>query len=81
MANIRFIGLGDMGQVIIPRLIESGHKIVGWNRTPEKSEKLESNGMGLARTPAEAGEEDVVLVWGWIGKGSLEEAGYEVYPD
>ena len=27
MANIGFIGLGDMGQVIIPRLIESGHNI------------------------------------------------------
>ena len=39
------IGLGDMGQVIIPRLIESGHKVVGWNRTP-----------GKWRTPAEACE-------------------------
>ena len=26
-------------------------------------------------------DEDIVLVWGWIGKGSLKEAGYEVYPD
>ncbi len=56
MANIGFIGLGDMGQVIIPRLIESGHKVVGWNRTPGKSDNLESIGMGLARTPAEACE-------------------------
>ena len=56
MINIGFIGLGDMGQVIIPRLIESGHKVVGWNRTPGKSDNLESIGMELARTPAEACE-------------------------
>ena len=62
MANIGFIGLGDMGQVIIPRLIESGHKVVGWNRTPGKSDNLESIGMGLARTPAAEACEGAQLV-------------------
>lgn len=27
------------------------------------------------------GEEDVILVWGWSGAGSLEAAGYEVPPE
>lgn len=27
------------------------------------------------------GDEDVVLVWGWNGCGSLEDSGYEVDPD
>jgi len=26
-------------------------------------------------------DEYVILVWGWIGKGSLEDAGYEVQPN
>ncbi len=26
-------------------------------------------------------DEDVVLVWGWSGAGSLEASGYEVHPD
>ena len=26
-------------------------------------------------------DKDVVLVWGWIGKGSLEDSGYEVHPN
>lgn len=26
------------------------------------------------------GEEDAVLIWGWIGAGSLEASGYEVAP-
>ena len=24
---------------------------------------------------------DVVLVWGWMGAGSIEASGYEVHPD
>ncbi len=27
------------------------------------------------------GKEDVVLVWGWSGCGSLEESGYEIHPE
>lgn len=27
------------------------------------------------------GDEDVVLVWGWSGAGSLEAAGYEIPPE
>jgi mannose-6-phosphate isomerase-like protein (cupin superfamily) len=25
--------------------------------------------------------EDVVLVWGWMGAGSIEDSGYEVHPE
>jgi mannose-6-phosphate isomerase-like protein (cupin superfamily) len=26
-------------------------------------------------------DEDVVLVWGWMGAGSIEASGYEIHPD
>jgi quercetin dioxygenase-like cupin family protein len=26
-------------------------------------------------------DRDVVLVWGWMGAGSIEDSGYEVHPD
>jgi mannose-6-phosphate isomerase-like protein (cupin superfamily) len=26
-------------------------------------------------------DEDVVLVWGWMGAGSIEDSGYEVAPE
>lgn len=29
---------------------------------------------------ANTSEQDVVLVWGWIGAGSIEDCGYEVLP-
>jgi 3-hydroxyisobutyrate dehydrogenase-like beta-hydroxyacid dehydrogenase len=54
MARIGFIGLGDMGQVIIPRLLEAGHKVVGWNRSLGKEADLVALGMTVAQTPAHA---------------------------
>ena len=62
MSKIGFIGLGDMGQVIVPRLLEAGHTVTGWNRSPGKSKSLEDAGMIIASTPAEAAKNaDIVL--------------------
>ena len=62
MSKIGFIGLGDMGQVIVPRLLEAGHTVTGWNRSPGKSKSLEDAGMMIASTPAEAAKDaDIVL--------------------
>lgn len=54
MARIGFIGLGDMGQVIIPRLLDAGHQVVGWNRSLGKESDLVALGMTVAQTPAHA---------------------------
>jgi len=62
VATVGFIGLGDMGQVIVPRLLDAGHVVRGWNRSPGKSAELEARGMFVAATPAEASREsDIVL--------------------
>lgn len=62
MSKIGFIGLGDMGQVIVPRLLEAGHTVTGWNRSLGKSKGLEDAGMMIASTPAEAAKNaDIVL--------------------
>jgi 3-hydroxyisobutyrate dehydrogenase-like beta-hydroxyacid dehydrogenase len=62
LSKIGFIGLGDMGQVIVPRLLEAGHTVTGWNRSPGKSKSLEDAGMIIASTPAEAAKNaDIVL--------------------
>ena len=49
--RVGFIGLGDMGQAIVPRLLEAGHQVVGWNRTSEKAAPLIDIGMDWADTP------------------------------
>jgi 3-hydroxyisobutyrate dehydrogenase-like beta-hydroxyacid dehydrogenase len=60
--RIGWIGLGDMGQVIVPRLIEAGHHVTGWNRTRSKAEPLIERGMLWADTPRDvAGQSDFVF--------------------
>ncbi|HSK06905.1 MAG TPA: NAD(P)-dependent oxidoreductase [Acidimicrobiia bacterium] len=51
--KVGFIGLGDMGQGMVPRLLAAGHQVTGWNRTAEKAEPLMAMGMGWAESPAE----------------------------
>ncbi len=60
--DIGFVGLGAMGQVIVPRLLAAGHAVTGWNRTRERAAPLVERGMRLAETPAAlAAEADVVF--------------------
>lgn len=60
--KVGFIGLGDMGQGMVPRLLAAGHEVTGWNRTPEKAVPLLELGMGWAGTPAEVARRcEVVL--------------------
>jgi 3-hydroxyisobutyrate dehydrogenase-like beta-hydroxyacid dehydrogenase len=55
--KLGWIGLGDMGQVIIPRLLEAGHEVTGWNRTASKADDLIGLGMTWAGTPREVAAE------------------------
>jgi 3-hydroxyisobutyrate dehydrogenase-like beta-hydroxyacid dehydrogenase len=50
--NIGFVGLGAMGQVIVPRLMAAGHKVTGWNRSRERAAPLIDTGMAWADSPA-----------------------------
>jgi 3-hydroxyisobutyrate dehydrogenase-like beta-hydroxyacid dehydrogenase len=60
--NLGFVGLGAMGQLIVPRLMAAGHKVVGWNRSRDKAEALIKKGMGWADTPrAVAAQSDIVF--------------------
>ncbi|MDH5422943.1 MAG: NAD(P)-dependent oxidoreductase, partial [Acidimicrobiia bacterium] len=49
--KLGWIGLGDMGYVIIPRLLAAGHEVTGWNRTKSKADELVAQGMVWADTP------------------------------
>jgi len=51
--KLGWIGLGDMGQVIIPRLLAAGHQVTGWNRTRSKADQLLEQGMAWADSPRE----------------------------
>lgn len=59
--RVGWIGLGDMGQVIVPRLLEAGHEVTGWNRTRSKADPLLSRGMGWADTPRQVAERSEIV--------------------
>lgn len=60
--QIGFIGLGDMGMCIVPRLLRAGYAVTGWNRTREKAEPLIAEGMQWADSPRDvAARSDVVF--------------------
>lgn len=54
MATVAVIGLGAMGSRISRRLLEAGHELVVWNRSPERAASLIQAGAVAATTPAEA---------------------------
>jgi 3-hydroxyisobutyrate dehydrogenase-like beta-hydroxyacid dehydrogenase len=51
METIGFIGLGNMGSKMVERLLKAGHKVIGNNRTKEKSIPLIELGMQWADSP------------------------------
>jgi len=42
--KIGFIGLGKMGAFMVERLLNDGHEVVVYNRTPEKTREIEMKG-------------------------------------
>lgn len=59
--KLGFVGLGAMGQLIVPRLIEAGHTVTGWNRSRDKAEPLLAAGMLWADTPRKAAEDAEIV--------------------
>ena len=51
MANVGFVGLGDMGSRMVKRLLDAGHSVTGYNRTKAKAQWLLDAGMKWAETP------------------------------
>lgn len=56
MAKLGFIGLGVMGGNMVARLLEKGHTVTGYNRTPAKAQWLIDRGMKFADSPKAVAE-------------------------
>ncbi|MEV6328749.1 NAD(P)-dependent oxidoreductase [Streptomyces sp. NPDC051909] len=52
--KIAFLGLGNMGLPMARRLLDAGHPLTVWNRTPGKADALVADGAVRAADPAEA---------------------------
>ncbi|WP_285117381.1 NAD(P)-dependent oxidoreductase [Leifsonia sp. fls2-241-R2A-40a] len=62
--DIAFLGLGRMGRELVTHLIDGGHRVTAWNRSPEPAEAVGRRGARIAPSPAEAveGAEAVITV-------------------
>lgn len=60
--TVAVLGTGIMGAPMAVNLAAAGHRVVAWNRTPEKARPLAEHGVTVAGTAAEAVREaDFVL--------------------
>jgi 3-hydroxyisobutyrate dehydrogenase-like beta-hydroxyacid dehydrogenase len=71
--NLGFVGLGVMGQGIVPRLLAAGHSVAGWNRSPDKAKPLLDRGMTWADSPRAAAERSE-LVFSCLTDGAAVHA-------
>ncbi|WP_314372511.1 NAD(P)-dependent oxidoreductase [Sphingomonas paucimobilis] len=59
--KIGFIGLGQMGAAMASNLVQAGHDVTVWNRSPDKTEPLVAAGATRAERPVDAAQGDVVM--------------------
>jgi 3-hydroxyisobutyrate dehydrogenase len=60
--DIALLGLGRMGRELVTHLIDAGHQVTAWNRSPGPTETVGRRGARIASSPAEAVEgADAVL--------------------
>src|SRR5437870_804669 len=59
--KVGFIGLGHMGSAMAARLIQAGHEMTVYNRTPDKAKALISKGASPAMRVADACRGDAVI--------------------
>lgn len=62
MTRVAVLGLGAMGRPIAARLLQAGHDLRVWNRTPGRDETLVEGGAERAPTPAAAARDAEVVV-------------------
>ena len=54
MSAVAVVGLGAMGRRFAARLLDAGHRVIVWNRTPERGAELVELGAEQAESPAAA---------------------------
>jgi 3-hydroxyisobutyrate dehydrogenase len=60
--QIGIAGLGRMGAALAARLMEVGHTLTVWNRTPGKAKPLTDAGAKLAATPEDLAEHSEIVI-------------------
>ncbi len=62
MSAVAVVGLGAMGSRVARRLIDAGHEVAVWNRTPNKTRELVAAGAAEADSPADAARRSETVI-------------------
>jgi 3-hydroxyisobutyrate dehydrogenase-like beta-hydroxyacid dehydrogenase len=60
--EVAIVGLGRMGQAVAERLLEVGHRVTVWNRSPEPAARLVERGARVVGAPADVWLEAPVAI-------------------
>jgi 3-hydroxyisobutyrate dehydrogenase len=71
--RVAFLGLGRMGVLMAKHVLDAGHELTVWNRTPGKAGDLVAAGAREAKTAAEATADADVAVLMLFGPDSVRE--------
>ncbi|GAC1326966.1 MAG: NAD(P)-dependent oxidoreductase [Mycobacteriales bacterium] len=71
--KVGFLGLGRMGQAMAGHVLDAGHELTVWNRTPARADELVARGAALAASPAAAAENADTLVLMLFGPADVRE--------
>jgi 3-hydroxyisobutyrate dehydrogenase-like beta-hydroxyacid dehydrogenase len=72
--NVGVIGLGNMGGSIARNLIQAGHSVTVYNRTPSRSDPFRALGARIAGTPVEAAAGVEAVITMLADDGAVEGA-------
>ena len=71
--NVAFIGMGRMGRLIAAHIVDAGHQLTIWNRTPGRAEELVSRGAREASTVGDAVADADAIVLMLFGGESVQQ--------
>jgi 3-hydroxyisobutyrate dehydrogenase-like beta-hydroxyacid dehydrogenase len=71
--KLGFVGLGSMGRAMAGSLLDAGHELAVYNRSPERAAAFGERGARIAGTPADAAR-DAELVFSMLADDAAVEA-------
>ncbi|MFF9562929.1 NAD(P)-dependent oxidoreductase [Leifsonia sp. NPDC014704] len=71
--DIAFLGLGRMGRELVTHLIDAGHHVTAWNRSPGPADSVGRRGARIASSAAEAVEGADAVITVLFGPEAVRE--------